>query len=81
MTRPDEILRGLRKEAEDRRRLTGKFAPAPGVCRVCGGSVVADIGYPDDGRCGGPPRNCYVSGWHCSGCMIVYSQRPPEAKP
>jgi len=71
------IIRQQQDDAKDRRCLRGKHAPATGVCRVCKGNVVAEIDYPDDGLIGGPPRQGYVSGWHCESCQMVYRACPP----
>jgi hypothetical protein len=72
------IMRSAQQDREDSGRLTGKYAPGTGTCRVCRGKVVAEISWPDDGLIGGPPRKGYVSGWHCEGCFIVYARCPKE---
>jgi len=75
-------MRALEADAEDRRRLRGKYAPTPGRCRVCSGEVVADIAFPRTGVLGGPPTQAYVSGWHCEDCKLVYwSVPPPKESP
>jgi hypothetical protein len=66
------------QDIADKRCLRGKFAPRPGVCRVCGGKVIADISFQHDGRIGGPPPPAHVSGWHCDECQIVYRVCPPS---
>ena len=63
-------------DEKDRRNMRGTYAPPIGKCRVCGGRVVGEIHYPDDGRIGGPPRQGYVGRWSCEACFLVYSRRP-----
>ena len=62
--------------SEDRRRLTGKYAPEPGVCRVCGGKVIAHIAFQNTGLIGGPAPQGYISSWSCEKCCISYQRRP-----
>lgn len=73
----EQALADNKKDREDRRHLNGKYEPDPGVCRVCSGRVVAEKDYPDSGRIGGPPRQAFISGWHCEECQVVYRKRPP----
>jgi len=77
MSDPLEAVKRMRQDQEDKRRLRGAYAPKPGICRVCGGSVVATISFQDDGRIGGPPIPAYISSWHCESCMITYHKCPP----
>jgi len=69
-----------RKEAEDRRCLRGAFAPPKGVCRVCGGDVVAEITFPWTGRLGGPPPQARIRNWACEECGLLYRKPPPPKK-
>lgn len=72
-----EVLLNHKKDAEDRRTKSGKYAPPMGVCRVCGGNVVADVSFRQDGRIGGPLPYGHVSGWHCADCKVMYHTCPP----
>lgn len=72
----EAIFKSQKQDAEDRRRLRGKYTPTPGVCRVCGGKVIAEIAFDHGGRIGGPPVRGHISGWHCEGCFIVYWRCP-----
>lgn len=72
-----DLFQEIQRDQEDRRRLTGKYTPAPGTCRVCGGRVTAEISSERDGRLGGPPARCFVSGWSCVSCRLVYRGCPP----
>lgn len=69
-------LEQMRKDAEDERCLTGKFAPKSGVCVVCKGPVVGRISYPHSDMIGGPPMQAYVSGWDCENCGLMYRRCP-----
>jgi hypothetical protein len=69
-------LEQMRKDEDDERCLTGKFAPAWGICVVCRGNVKARIAYPSSDLIGGPPMQAYVSGWECSHCHLLYGQSP-----
>lgn len=66
----------MKLDAEDRRRMRGKYAPPVGVCRVCGGAVTGKVVFPSDGRIGGPPRSGHVGSWSCDSCFVVYAQCP-----
>lgn len=79
------VIRGLgailleqRDDADNRRRLVGKYAPEPGVCRICKEKVVPVIDFPNDGRIGGPPVQGFIKRWECSSCFIVYARCPPK---
>lgn len=76
-----QILNDVRKDREDRRTLSGKHEPTPGVCRVCSGKVVALIAFPNDGRIGGPKLMGYIKSWYCEDCRIVYRGRPQDVPP
>lgn len=79
--RAKENAKRYEQDERDRRTLTGKHTPPPGVCRVCTGRVVADIGFRDDGRCGGPPPVSFIKRWHCEGCGLVYAWAPKRELP
>lgn len=72
------------KDEEDKRLMRGKYAPRPGVCRVCDGKVVAKVttkylGDPMHMIIGPGSRNQMVTrneGWHCSSCGIRYEFCP-----
>jgi hypothetical protein len=66
----------LRKDEEDERCMTGKFAPKSGVCVVCKGVVVGRVAYPHSDMIGGPPMRAYVSGWDCENCGLMYRRCP-----
>ena len=68
-------------DEKDRRALRGKYAPATGTCRVCGGIVRAEIRFPHTDLIGGPPLQGYVSRFYCEGCQIVYRDRPTTLEP
>lgn len=74
----ENTLSDARQETEDRRTLSGKYAPEAGQCRVCKDKVVAKISYPNDGMIGGPPSQGYISGWSCVRCFIMYGACPPR---
>lgn len=73
-----EAARDLLNDREDKRTLSGKHEPKPGICRVCKGKVVAEIRFDTGGRIGGQPVQGHVSGWHCESCKLVYRACPPE---
>lgn len=69
-----EVQKGL---LDDKRTLSGAFAPAVGVCRVCTGKVVAEIKFDHGGLIGGPPPQGHISRWYCADCQLVYRACPP----
>lgn len=66
------------QDAEDRRHLTGKYAPPVGRCLVCGDEARALLAYPPwDGYLGGLGQNAHITHWQCEGCGLMYGKCPP----
>lgn len=85
---PEQIMALMRdgaarrkNDADDRRRMRGKYAPPTGVCRACGGTVRAEIYFDHRGVIGGPPVAGHIARWSCESCFIVYAQCPNKPPP
>lgn len=82
---PEQIRESLREglarheqDEEDKRALTGKYAPPSWACRTCGDLVTAVIDFPWNGVIGGLPSNGHVTHWQCDGCGLMYGKPPKE---
>lgn len=74
-------MAAMEADDEDRRCLRGKHAPPTGTCWVCGGTVVAEIRFPNSGVMGGPAPRGYIHRYYCQICSIVYRDLPKEPSP
>lgn len=72
---PEEVKRQLEeidRREEDRRTLSGEFAPPEYVCRVCGGCVAAVRAFSRSDLIGGQAPRAFIDHWRCEGCGLRY---------